>query len=218
MDVTSRLREEFGLADVEVDRLRAYVELVRKAPVNLTAWSDRQLWSRGIGESLHLRQWLRNLEPGYALDIGSGAGFPGLVLAITGDAWAWTLVEARERRGQFLRNTVDDLGLRNVRVVVARAEEWIYREPLMRARFVAVSMRAVARAAVSLELGLPYVARGGLFFLAQSETGYAELLSRGTLLESLGGQVQRREPTVTIVQKIAETPIEYPRSAQRLGR
>lgn len=217
MDVRSRLREEFALAEADVERLQTYVRLVRTAQLNLTAWSEEELWERGVFESLRLRPWLMGQGSGRALDIGSGGGIPGLVLAVTCREWIWTLMEARERRGQFLRETVATLGLVNVSVVIARAEEWIYSVPEARAGFLAVTMRAVARAPVSVELGLPYAAKGGLLFLVQSQAGYAELVDRGALLKTLGGQVERRDKDLTIVAKVGETPRHYPRVARRLG-
>lgn len=218
MDIPSRLQEQFGLSDLAVERLYWYVELVRNAPLNLTAWNDEQLWTRGVFESLRLREWFLRQQPGRALDIGSGGGFPGLVLAMTCDEWSWTLLEARQRRGQFLLDAIRELALSNVTVVTGRAEEWIYAEPVVRSGFGAVTMRAVARAPVALELGLPYVVRGGLLFLVQSEAGYAELRSRLALLDALGGDVRYREPELTVIAKVAETPGYYPRSMKHIGR
>ena len=97
---------------------------------------------------------------GGLLDVGSGAGFPGLPLKIAYPRIDVTLLEATAKKTAFLRHVVDKLGLEGVEVVTGRAEEEAH-GPEMRERFGAVVSRAVARLDVLAELCLPFCEVGG---------------------------------------------------------
>lgn len=96
---------------------------------------------------------------GSLCDLGSGGGFPGLVLAIARPERPITLVEATEKKAAFLRQVGEELGLDQIRVVCARAEE-IGRDPAFRAQFAVVTARALAGLPVLLEYGLPLLEPG----------------------------------------------------------
>jgi 16S rRNA (guanine527-N7)-methyltransferase len=166
---------------------------------------------------------------GQGLDIGSGAGFPGLVLAVVRPDWAWTLLEARGRRAAFLEGTIRALGVSHVAVVAARAEEWIREVPDQRERFDVVTLRAVGGARMSLELGLPFVKVGGKLVLVKSFEGRQEVEAERAWMEELGGHLvewrggplrdeRGRPDQIGVVAKVQRTPLAYPRRAAKLGR
>lgn len=103
-----------------------YAELVRShsdkldlvSPGDLERFEDRH-----IRDSLRALPWIRRCEPGTAVDVGSGAGLPGIPLAIADPSRAWRLLEPRRRRAAFLEEVVRDLGLKNVEVRVQTADE-----------------------------------------------------------------------------------------------
>jgi 16S rRNA (guanine527-N7)-methyltransferase len=110
----------------EADRMRAFVALLRRwnTRVNLVGSLEWEVLGRLLGEAL----WAGGLLPVGAarhLDIGSGAGFPALPMAIRRPESLFDLVESRERRAVFLETAVSSLGLANVRVVPARIEDFL---------------------------------------------------------------------------------------------
>lgn len=227
MDVPGRLAQEFQLDRQAIDRLARYVAAVEEAPLNLTAWRGAVLWERGVLDSLVLGGWVGQ-HAGRGLDIGSGGGFPGMVLAIAYPAGHWVLMDSRERRCAFLEATAQVLGLDNVRVVRGRAEAWVREEPGQRESFDWVTMRAVAGTSVSLELGLPYLKQGGRMMLVKGPGGPDELAAASALLDRLGGDlvdwvagtVQNAEgqwDQIAVIDKVRETPALFPRSAKGLG-
>lgn len=223
------LGQTFHLTDEQVEQLSAYVTLLEKAPMNLTAWRGDILWERGVFESLALGQFL-NPEDKRALDIGSGGGFPGMVLAVAHPAVQWVLLESRERRCDFLAEVAERSGLRNVRVVRARAEHWVRDQAEEREAFDVVVMRAVAPSAQSLELGLPYVRVGGRLLLVKGSGGPEELQGAMTVMTALGGALDSwvggvvlggeagHVSQVGIIDKVGTTPEVFPRAGKALGR
>lgn len=155
------------------------------------------------------------------VDVGSGAGLPGLVLGIYyGPAgWAVTLIEANGKKAVFLRHVVRMLGLDWVEVVQARAEE-VAVDGRRRERYDVAVARAVAELPVLAELCLPLVTCGGLF-LAMKGAGWQEELGEGGVLRILGGELGRvvrytlpysgLERHLVVVRKVAATPEGFPR-------
>lgn len=160
-------------------------------------------------------------------DVGSGAGFPGVPIKIARPDLRTTLVEASRRRVAFLEHLVRVLGVDGLTVIGARAEI-LGRLAEYRERFDVVISRAVARAAVSVELCLPLAAPGGLVLLLKGPSARAELTAAAPLIERLGGTLQppeiralpttNRQRLVAVILKRRTTGAEFPRSHGRLGR
>jgi 16S rRNA (guanine527-N7)-methyltransferase len=150
-----------------VDRwpaLRDYVALIRAwAPrLDLVGSADvDRLEDRHVADSLRALPLLRSAGPGPAADVGSGAGFPGVVLAIAEPHRRWHLIERRRARAAFLEEVVRTLGLDNCRVVTKSAEDAARDPDLAGAHRVAVA-RAVATPARSFALLEPLVGAGGV--------------------------------------------------------
>lgn len=153
------------------------------------------------------------------LDVGSGAGFPGLPLAIMRPQVAVTLLEATGKKVAFLRRVADDLGLDNVTALNFRAEEAAH-HPTLRGHIDIVLARAVARLPVLVEYCLPFVRLGG-FMLALKRGDIAEEVAEGArAATALGGTLGAITPVAVPgleshllirIDKTGETPARYPR-------
>jgi 16S rRNA (guanine527-N7)-methyltransferase len=153
------------------------------------------------------------------LDVGSGAGFPGLPLAIVRPRVAVTLLEATGKKVAFLRRVADDLGLDNVTALNFRAEEAAH-HPTLREHMDVVLARAVARLPVLLEYCLPFVRPSG-FVLAMKAGDLTDELADGVrAATALGGTIGAVTPVpipgldghiLIRIDKTGETPAQYPR-------
>ena len=209
----------------QAERFQTYYDelTVWNATVNLTAVSGR--------EEVQTRHFLDSLAASTALpatvldgservlDVGTGAGFPGLPLKIAFPRIDLTLLEATAKKTAFLRHVVDKLGLEGVDVVTGRAEEEA-RRPEMRERFGAVVSRAVARLDVLAELCLPFCVVGGVMVAQKGPQVEEELRQARNAIDILGGRAKDRGMLVTplvgigtlvVIEKQRQTPTHYPR-------
>ncbi|MTV50595.1 16S rRNA (guanine(527)-N(7))-methyltransferase RsmG [Heliobacillus mobilis] len=155
-------------------------------------------------------------------DVGTGAGFPGLPLAIARPQWNCVLMDSLQKRCRFLSDIVAEQGLKNVEVLHGRAED-IGQQPQRREKFNLVFSRAVARLPLLLELCLPLVEVGGFFIALKGSDGPAEVEESRKALSILGGVIDHvkelRLPssqdgrTLIVVRKTKGTPKTYPRKA-----
>ena len=156
------------------------------------------------------------------IDVGSGAGFPGLPLRIARPGLRVTLLEATRKKCDFLRHVVGALELDGVYVVNARAED-AARDAAHRERYDVAVARAVAEAPTLVEYLLPFVKVGGCALALKSGEVDAEVERAGAAIATLGGRLQRIAPvsvpgideprTIVVVDKVAPTPDKYPRRA-----
>jgi 16S rRNA (guanine527-N7)-methyltransferase len=159
-------RGTFGSADVSEDvatALSRYADLVRRwsERVNLVGPSDLDHFeSRHIADCLRLLPLARALPPGPAIDVGSGAGLPGVVLAAADPARPWRLLEPHRRRAAFLEEVVRELEL-DAEVVALRAERAATRADLA-AMHVLATARALAPPAAAFRMMEPLVAAHGV--------------------------------------------------------
>jgi len=154
------------------------------------------------------------------IDVGAGAGFPGIPLKIALPNLRLTLLETTGKKADFLRHVVDVLSLPNVRVVNARAEE-AGRQPEHRQRYDVAVARAVSALPVLLEYTLPLVKVGGWVIAAKGQPPDAEVQESSVALKILGGRLDRVVPVtvpgleaarhLVIIKKIRPTPKKYPR-------
>lgn len=150
-----------------------YAELIRLwAPqTNLISARDlERLEERHLEDSLRALPAVLDAPEGPAIDVGSGAGLPGIPLAIATPGRDWTLLEPRSLRARFLEEVIGDLGLRNARVVKARAQA-AASDPELGGRFVVATARALAAPGAALELLRPLIAPGGTCLIFVGETG-----------------------------------------------
>ena len=154
------------------------------------------------------------------LDIGTGAGFPGIPLKIVFPTIALTLVESTGKKTTFLHHLLDVLSLNDVTVLNERAESLAHRDDY-REQFDIVACRGVAILATACELTLPFCKQGGVFIAQKKGTIDKEVHKASNAIEKLGGELKRterinltnfeEEHLLVIVRKIRPTPGSYPR-------
>lgn len=211
---------ELGMGTDLIPRLAAFGAMVleRNRVMNLTAITEP-----GDVAALHLLDSLAlkkaaELERGSVVDVGCGAGFPGVPLAIAGAALRVTLLDSQGKRVDFLREACGRLGLENVEFVHARAEELAGER---REAFDAAVSRAVAALPVLCELCLPLVKTGGRMLAMKSTNCEEEIENARGAIRLLGGELEEskdyRVPAtevihrVVCIRKVSPTPKKYPR-------
>jgi 16S rRNA (guanine527-N7)-methyltransferase len=191
---------------------------------NLTAVTDRQgIYVRHFLDSLSCLKSLPRsvLDAGARIvDVGTGAGYPGLPLKIVCPGARLTLVEATGKKVQFLEHLLAILGLNQVVVLHARAEE-LGHSPHHREQYDWALARAVAEMPVLAEYLLPLVRVGGGILAQKGERAPAEVQEAAGAIHTLGGRVRRLVPVelrglaerryLVAVDKVAATPQRYPR-------
>lgn len=205
--LTGRVRElTAAYLDALLETNRAFNLTAVTEPA--VAWRKHILDSLSLAPSLAARPELTQI-----IDVGSGGGLPAIPLAIALPERRFTLLEATGKKARFLADSARALGLTNVNVVAERAES--FGQGAGRARFDAVTSRALARLSVLLELTLPLVRVGGLALALKGEQAEAEVAEAERALKLLGGQVSSVERTSTgtilRIDKHAATPAKYPR-------
>ncbi|MCX7791136.1 MAG: 16S rRNA (guanine(527)-N(7))-methyltransferase RsmG [Chloroflexaceae bacterium] len=207
------------------DQLRQFARyadelLAWNARANLTASTDRQaIYVRHFLDSLALaRFW--GPPPATLVDIGTGAGFPGVPLKILHPALTVTLVESVGKKTAFLTHLIGVLGLAQVRVVTGRAEA-LGRDPGEREHYDVATARAVADLRVLAEYALPLLRVGGLLLAPKGADAAREVEGARHAMTLLGGTIERVVPielpgieprTLVVARKVAPTDPRYPRA------
>ncbi len=212
-----------NLTGAQIDQYRLYLELLLEwnQRFNLTAVRDPQLiQQRHFLDSLVCSSVTRDLNGQHLIDVGSGAGFPGLPLKILYPEMRLTLVESVGKKATFLETTVQALKLPNVHVLTMRAEALGQKRGHRQAYDWAVA-RAVARLNVLVEYLLPLVRIGGHFLAQKGQNAAQEMENAEEGIAILGGGAPRlqvlyipgqEEPSnLVLIEKINPTPVKYPR-------
>ena len=200
---------------------RALVEW--NAKINLTTVTEwEQVQRRHFLDSLSLAPLIKalNLEGCRFIDIGSGAGLPGIPLKVALPGMTGTLLDATAKRVGFLRSVIETLPLSDVEARHGRAED-MARRPDLRERFDLVVARAVAPMSVLAELTLPFCRPGG-YVVAHKTSGAADEIEEARYaIDTLGGAIQgvveadKGDPdsgrVLVVVAKTGPTPDGYPR-------
>ena len=192
--------------------------------MNLTAITEHdEVYNKHFLDSLMIVKAL-DLSKEFSLcDVGSGAGFPSIPLAIVSNNAKVTIIDALNKRINFLNDLVTELGLTNVVALHERAEDFA---KVKREAFDVVTARAVARLNVLSELCLPLTRVGGYFIAMKGQDGKNELSEAKNAIETLGGKFERvislelpdsaGARDIIIIKKVKETPKKYPRAFSKI--
>lgn len=196
---------------------------------NLTAITDLEgVLIRHFLDSLSCLLAIGEVWPGMRLiDVGTGAGFPGLPLKIVCPALHLTLVESTRKKTEFLQHIVDRLQLCDVTIFHARAEQ-IGQQSEHRETYAWAVARAVAAMPVLVEYLLPLCHLGGHVLAQKGEGAAAEVAPSEPAIRLLGGRLNRLVPVelsglaetryLVVVDKLARTPDKYPRRPGMPGK
>jgi 16S rRNA (guanine527-N7)-methyltransferase len=190
---------------------------------NLTAIrKPEEIRSKHFLDSLTVIQGFKEPKPVRIIDIGTGAGFPGLPLKIVYPHLRLTLVESVGKKADFCRHMVEVLKLEKVEVLQARAED-LGQMPAHREMYDLAVARAVAALPVLAEYLLPMVKVGGRMIAQKGESAPAEVHAADHAVKVLGGRIHQLTPVIlpgvaderflVLIDKVATTPSKYPRRA-----
>ena len=209
-----------------LDMLDQYAEILVEynQKVNLTAITDPEgIEDKHFADSL----LLANLPEtqGKLVDVGTGAGFPGVVAKIYKPELELTLMEPTGKRVDFLKYLCSELGLTGVEFAKERAEEAARK--VWREQFDLVSARAVAALPMLAEYCLPLVKVGGNFLAMKGASGEEELAVARGAIKKLGGEYKETRTlhlpggdtrTLILCKKISQTPTAYPRNGGKIAK
>ncbi len=225
--------EELGVCLTEemTEQLFSYYEqLTEKNKVmNLTGITEeREVIIKHFADSLSivrvidLKNMTLNKPPVRLIDVGTGAGFPGLVLKIAFPGLDVTLFDSLNKRLNFLNEVIEKLRLEGVSTVHGRAEDFGHKE-LYREKYDMAVSRAVANMSTLSEYCLPFLKKGGMFVAYKSVDADDEIENAGAAFEKLGGRLEKKykfvlpgtdiERCLVVINKDRTTPEKYPRRA-----
>jgi 16S rRNA (guanine527-N7)-methyltransferase len=209
---TKHLTDEMQL------QLYRYYQLINEynQKMNLTGIDDLYgVYLKHFYDSFTINPFLHNIDNKTIADLGSGAGFPGMILAIIHPEAMHYLIEPLTKRCKFLEVVIIELGLKNVQVVNKRAED-------IDMTYDIVVSRAVARLNILLELATPLVKTGGKFIALKGAVANTEIVEAKNALNKLNLELEEIDEIILpiensqraniIIYKYDDTPIGYPRN------
>jgi 16S rRNA (guanine527-N7)-methyltransferase len=216
-------QQGFFIDDKQADQFISYYnKLIEVNKVmNLTAITDYdEVLQKHYLDSVMSTKFIDWKEDAKVLDMGTGAGFPGIPLKILYPKLEVVLVDSLNKRVKFLNGVIEELGLTGAKAIHARAEE-LGRDANYREQFDFCVSRAVATLPVLLEFCIPFLKEGGEFIAYKSLKAQEELESSKRAMKELRCKLEsnhsfslgENERTLLIIKKIEKTPKKYPRKA-----
>lgn len=214
-----------SLSEQALQQFQLYAQLLQhwNQELNLTTISEAQeVYELHFLDSLSVVLALDLESVTSVIDVGSGAGFPGLALAIALPSLKVTLLESIQKKARFLQTVVTELGLGQRVGVVSERAEVVGQQPELRQQHDVAVARAVARLAVLAEYCLPLVKVGGCFVAQKGPELGPELAESLPAIAALGGAVAKQQGwslpsgaarTLVRIDKLQPTPLKYPRRA-----
>ena len=213
------------LSNQQLSQFYTYYELLIEwnEKMNLTAITDfEEVIKKHFLDSLSIGRILKQDSSVSILDIGTGAGFPGIPIKIAFPDTQITLMDSLNKRVNFLNEVICTLGLEKIDAIHGRAEDFA-KKGMLREKFDICVSRAVANLSSLSEFCLPYVKTGGSFISYKSEKAMEEIENSKNAISILGGGkvfsdtflLPETDFTRTLIkiEKIKETPAKYPRKA-----
>lgn len=215
------------LTENQYEQFQKYFELLAEwnEKMNLTAITDESgVALKHFADSLSLLNFVDITQNSSLVDVGTGAGFPGVVLKIARPDIKLTLIDSLNKRLVFLGEVCAQLGI-EAELIHSRAEDGARDEKLRESFDFAVS-RAVARMNVLSEYCLPYVKVGGAFCAMKGAQANEEFKESLNAINTLGGKLEKKyffelpenggERAIAVVRKVRNTPQKYPRQSGKI--
>ncbi|EEI23179.1 16S rRNA (guanine(527)-N(7))-methyltransferase RsmG [Lentilactobacillus hilgardii] len=224
--INALLEQNIQVTDDQLGQFDAYFKLLVRTNehVNLTTITEKsEVYLKHFYDSITPAFFVSQIreQPVSLCDVGAGAGFPSIPLKILFPQLKITIVDSLNKRINFLTELVQQLNLKDVTLVHARAEEFGNKKSVSRQSFDIVTARAVARLGVLSELCLPLVRVGGQMIAMKAAKAEDELEDAKQAISLLGGQVKNdfdfslpildEKRHIIIIEKIKDTPKKYPR-------
>ncbi len=219
---------EIELDDTALDRFFTYYQMLidYNTRMNLTAITEEnEVIVKHFCDSLCLLTKNDIKQGAKVIDVGTGAGFPGIPLLIARPDIKLTLLDGLNKRLVFLSDVLKEIGL-EAEIVHSRAEEGA-QDKKFREKFDVATSRAVARLNVLSEYCLPYVKKGGVFIAMKGPAAGEEIEGAQNALKILGGDITAIEEytlsdessrTLITVKKTSSTPLKYPRHNSKIKK
>lgn len=227
-EVLLKTLNEFSITPDEtaIDRLCTYHDLLIEwnEKINLTALTAAEdVALKHFADSLMLLRYCKIDNDARVIDVGTGAGFPGMVLKIVRPDLHLTLLDSLQKRLVFLEKVCEKLGLDDVSLVHSRAEDGARTE--LRDGFDVAVSRAVASMNTLCEYDMPYVKAGGRFIAMKGKDAAEELAGAENAIHVLGGKLVHKhdfilgsagERSIIEIEKVMATPDQYPRKSKQI--
>lgn len=224
MDFVQRLKDfNIKINDEQIKKFMNYMNLLLEwnEKINLTAITQPdEVKLKHFVDSLTVLKYINDDDK--VIDIGTGAGFPGIPLKIMNENTKITLLDSLNKRINFLNIVIETLNLRNIQAIHGRAEE-IARNKLYREKYDVAVSRAVANLSTLTEYMLPFVKVGGKCICMKGANVNEELERAQNAIKELGGEIERvdnfylsdndNERNIIVIKKVKETNPKYPRKA-----
>ncbi|MCR5716939.1 MAG: 16S rRNA (guanine(527)-N(7))-methyltransferase RsmG [Lachnospiraceae bacterium] len=213
------------MTDRQLEQFQAYYELLItwNEKMNLTAITElSEVLQKHFLDSLAIASCIDLSSKKQILDVGTGAGFPGIPLKIMFPSCEIVLLDSLQKRLTFLDEVIERLQLNGISTVHGRSEDLSHKIEY-REQFDLVVSRAVANLSTLSEFCIPFVKQGGLFVAYKSEKTEEEIMQAKAAIHLLGGKVFRTEEysipetelyrTLVMIEKVEHTSKKYPRKA-----
>lgn len=219
--------EDAGLEfnDEKYSQFMKYKDMIQEwnQKINLTAITeDEEIIKKHFIDSIKVFKYDNFSKGKMILDVGTGGGFPGIPIKIANPDCEIVLLDSLNKRIIFLNEVIKELGLKNIKAIHGRAEEYAV-TPEYREQFDIVVSRAVANMCVLSEFCIPYVKPNGHFIALKGPAVEEELNDARNAIGMLGGKVENVQNVdiegselnhnLVIVRKSKNTPKQYPRKA-----
>lgn len=219
------LHEGLEFDEEKYNQIIKYKDMVKEwnEKINLTAITeDSEMIRKHFIDSIKAFKFAPLKDSRRIIDVGTGAGFPGIPLKIVKPDLEVVLLDSLNKRVNFLNEVIKTLGLKGITAVHGRAEDFA-RENSYRERFDVAVSRAVANMAVLSELCIPYVKVNGYFVALKGPAVEDEIKEGSKAVSTLGGKIEEiikvdvegtdLNHNLVVVKKVKETPKVYPRKA-----
>ncbi len=216
--------------EAKVEKFFIYKDLLLEwnKNINLTAITDeKEIVIKHFLDSLSVFPAFDFYNKLKVIDVGTGAGFPGIPIAIASQNCHVTLLDSLNKRVSFLKEVCEALALTNVATFHGRAEDFGQNKDF-REKFDVCVSRAVASLPMLCEFCLPFVQVGGYFLALKGPNMEDELKQSKNAVQQLGGAIERVElaevpfsdmkHTIILIKKVKETPSKYPRKAGKITK